>query len=166
MRFKEVIKRSSAAAVAVANVVASVSIANAYTIDGETDNGSVINIFGESNSHFVFAENDAIKQARSFKLKVDILMSGSDELVPAHATLEYGSYSSNGKEVKLGTFVKSEEEFSGELAGTLTADDMAIGKFWLRAPIFHIMITKEQNRQNTLERITRKETLCQFQLPL
>ncbi len=40
-----------------------VSAANAYSIDGNTDYMSDTNILDKSNDHFVFAENNAIKQA-------------------------------------------------------------------------------------------------------
>lgn len=73
----------------VAAVAATVSIANAYTIDKDTNSRHAINIINNPDCHFELAENEAIKQARSFKLNVEIKDYYS---LSANATLEYGSY--------------------------------------------------------------------------
>ncbi|MGN0701051.1 MAG: chitobiase/beta-hexosaminidase C-terminal domain-containing protein [Oscillospiraceae bacterium] len=134
MKLKKGMKWAIAAAVTVATVAVTVSIANAYTINTDTDSGDAINIISNSGGHFELAENDAIKQARSFTLNVDIsdYTNAWHYTEPAHATLEYGSYDSNGGEVKLGELVKN-EAYSGGLTGTLPAADVASGQFWLRA---------------------------------
>lgn len=111
-------------------VAATVSIANAYTIDRDTDSGNNINIINNSDCHFILAANDAIKQARSFKLNVEIKDYNS---FSAQATLEYGSYDLEGNAVKLGELVKN-EVYSGDLESELfSAENVASGKFWLRA---------------------------------
>ena len=46
-----------------ATVAITVNAASAYSIDGNTDYMSDTNILDKSNGHFVFAENNAIKQA-------------------------------------------------------------------------------------------------------
>ena len=73
----------------VATVAATVSIASAYTIDKDTNSRHAINIINNPDCHFELAENEAIKQARSFKLNVEIKDYYS---LSANATLEYGSY--------------------------------------------------------------------------
>lgn len=133
MKLTKGFKWAIAAALSVATVAATVSIATAYTIDLNTNSWNAINIISNSGGHFELAENDAIKQARSFTLNVDISdFEASTGPLSARATLEYGSYDSNGSEVKLGKFVKN-AAYSGDLTGTLSADNVASGKFWLRA---------------------------------
>lgn len=128
MKLTKGFKWALAAALSVATVAATVSIANAYMINEDTNSSHEIDIISNSGGHFKLEENDAIKQARSFNLNVEII----DYYSTANATLEYGSYDSNGNEVKLGELVKN-EAFSGDLTATLSAADVANGKFWLRA---------------------------------
>ena len=135
MKLNKKLKWVIAAALSVTTVAATVSIANAYTIHPDSTSNSTVNIINNSNCHFKLEANDAIKQARSFKINVDIVAYSSTYYgdFPAKVTLEYGSYDSEGNEVKLGELVK-EGAGSVDLTGTLSADGVASGKFWLRAP--------------------------------
>lgn len=144
MKLNKTIKWAIAAMATVATVAASVCIANAYTVDSDTDSGKEIRILGYNDNiadynnisaHFDLRYNEALKQAVKFELDiVSAKFNRNGQYDPPACKLTYGIYKSDWTATQKGVAdihaEKGPGEFTGTCEGHFDVDENASG-FWL-----------------------------------